>query len=80
MPISGRWCGGGCPATIDGRRCNFQGTVWAPAPGCTALDGGESNDGGGEGYESTGDDACVGFVALGGVIVMCRFEFGCVRE
>ncbi len=42
----------------------------------TALDGGESNDGGGDGYESTGEIACVGLVALGGVILMWRFACG----
>ena len=46
MPASGRWYGGGCPATIDGRLCIFHGGLDV---GCTALDGGESNDGGGDG-------------------------------
>ena len=47
--------------------------------GWIPLSGGESNDGGGDGYESTGEAMWVGLVALGGVIVIWRFVCGWER-
>lgn len=63
------------PATTDGRRCRDVHGSWGVW--WTALDGGESSDAGGDGYESTGETA---LFAGGGVILMCRFVCGCDRE
>ena len=71
MPGPGRCCRGGWPVTIVGRLCADQGAS-------DSFSGGESNDGGGEGYESTGETTWV-FVALGGVILICRLWCGCER-
>ena len=70
--IAGRWCGAAWPVAIDIRLC-------IPPDGALPLfgRGGESSEGGGDGYESMGDVAMEGFVAVGGVMLMCRF--GCVR-